>query len=112
MIEYQTCEINPNHYIKILKCTSDSRGNESEKHATIDEKLTRPANNPVIIIIPGNPGVIEFYEQFARDLNSLTGYDILGISHTGHLFHEQITQYWEPADVLTQVNDKVKLIIR
>ncbi len=95
MIEYETCEINPNHFIKILKCSSEQRH-------PLDK-------NAVIVIIPGNPGVIEFYEQFARDLNALTGYDILGISHTGHLFDPHL-KHWPPADVLTQVNDKVKFI--
>jgi len=81
MIEYETCEINPNHFIKILKCSSE------QKHP-LDK-------NVVIVIIPGNPGVIEFYEQFARDLNALTGYDILGISHTGHLFDPHL-KHWPP----------------
>ncbi len=94
MIEYDTCEINPNHFIKILKCSSGKQP-QSKK--------------AVIVIIPGNPGVIEFYEQFARDLNSLTNYDILGISHTGHLFDPHI-KHWPPADVQTQINDKVKFI--
>jgi hypothetical protein len=58
---------------------------------------------------PGNPGVIEFYEKFALELNELTGFDVIGLSHTGHLYDNEIER-WEPTDVSGQVTDKVKFI--
>lgn len=104
MIEYELCEINKNHFLKVLKCSSTS--NKSEQMPIAD----KPKRTPVIVIIPGNPGVIEFYEEFAKDLNKLTGYDILGLSHTGHLYHDKLKYNWDPIDVFSQVNDKIKFI--
>lgn len=59
--------------------------------------------------LKGNPGIIEFYEQLAKELNVLTNFDIIGISHTGHMFDDKVKN-WEPIDTFSQVNDKVKFI--
>lgn len=53
--------------------------------------------------------MVEFYEEFAKELHKTTGFDVLGLSHTGHLFDDSVT-HWDPADVVTQINDKVKFI--
>ncbi len=53
--------------------------------------------------------IINFYEKFAKDLNSLTGLEILGISHTGHLYDDNIKN-WKPMDLLTQINNKIDYI--
>lgn len=107
MIEYEVCEINKNQFLKVLKCTSSSKSPTANQQIPIKDKLKR---KPVIVIIPGNPGVIEFYEKFALELNEMTGYDVMGLSHTGHLYDDSIGRRWEPSDVYGQVNDKVKFI--
>lgn len=101
MIEYEVCEINKDHYLKLLKCTSKSLSH--------DNTTVKPQRKPVIVIIPGNPGIIDFYEQFARELNALTNFDIIGISHTGHMFDDSVKS-WQPIDTFSQVNDKVKFL--
>lgn len=34
---------------------------------------------------------------------------MIGISHTGHLYHEKVND-WQPVDVKTQINDKIKYL--
>nr|CAB3263406.1 UPF0554 protein C2orf43 homolog [Phallusia mammillata] len=43
------------------------------------KKLTQ-----LYVIIPGNPGCIQFYEKFAEELCNLTNNPVWGISHSGH----------------------------
>jgi len=38
-----------------------------------------------------------------------TNTPVIGLSHTGHLFHEKLSS-WKPADVITQINHKIKYI--
>jgi len=38
----------------------------------------------VFVIIPGNPGCIQFYEKFAQVLCDSTNTSVWGVSHTGH----------------------------
>lgn len=47
MIEYEVCEINKNQFLKVLKCTSDSKTNQQ---IPLKDKFKR---RPVIVIIPG-----------------------------------------------------------
>lgn len=35
---------------------------------------------------------------------------MIGLSHTGHLYDDNIRHRWEPSDVYAQINDKVKFI--
>ena len=37
----------------------------------------------VIVLIPGNPGLIEFYEVFMEKLHELRKLPIIGFSHAG-----------------------------
>ena len=37
----------------------------------------------VIVLIPGNPGLIEFYEVFMEKLHELRKLSIIGFSHAG-----------------------------
>lgn len=99
MIEYELFEPCQNHFMKILKCSSS----DTESQAPTSKKRT-------IVLLPGNPGVIELYEQFAIDLNKLTGYDILGLSHTDHVYADNMKEHCSPVNVINQVNDKVKFI--
>lgn len=48
---------------------------------------TQFSQNPVIIVIPGNPGIIEYYQLFMESLHKALGekYMIWGISHAGHV---------------------------
>ena len=39
----------------------------------------------VFVIIPGNPGCIQFYEKFAEVLHLNTKLPVWGVSHTGHV---------------------------
>lgn len=57
----------------------------------------------------GNPGIIDFYEHFAIDLNQKTNSPVIGISHTGHLYHDSISS-WKPKPVIGQIMDKIKFI--
>jgi len=45
MIEYEICEIHKDKYLKVLKCSSDSK-----LQVSIQDRLRR---KPVIVIIPG-----------------------------------------------------------
>ncbi|CAF0821328.1 unnamed protein product [Brachionus calyciflorus] len=96
-VRYEICEIDPGHYIKVLKC-------HSEHNTKVDN-----FNKNLYVIIPGNPGIIEFYEHFAMELHKKTNDPVIGISHTGHLYHETI-RTWKPKKVINQVMDKVKYI--
>ena len=40
-------------------------------------------DDKVIVLIPGNPGLIEFYQVFMKKLFALKKIPILGISHAG-----------------------------
>jgi len=61
------------------------------------------------VIIPGNPGCIEFYEKFSRTLMKQTGLCVRGVSHTGHvkspagLQHPQLTE----CGLQTQIEHKL-----
>jgi hypothetical protein len=68
-VNYDLFEIKKGHFIKVLKCLPKTSEN-------IKNKKT------LIVIIPGNPGVIEFYEHLADELHNLTNLPIIGISHT------------------------------
>ena len=57
------------HHMKVEPVVSGSRKN---KHPI------------VFVIIPGNPGCIQFYEKFAEVLCTASSIPVWGISHTGH----------------------------
>ncbi|XP_055339665.1 lipid droplet-associated hydrolase-like isoform X2 [Paramacrobiotus metropolitanus] len=50
----------------------------------------------MILIVPGNPGSIQFYEEFAVRLWELLGASkadaVWGVSHAGHVFHSSLTE--------------------
>ena len=57
--------------VQFMKCYSKSQNSpERVKEA--------------FLIIPGNPGCIQFYETFAIQLVKQTGIPVWGLSHTGH----------------------------
>ncbi|OQV15384.1 Atrial natriuretic peptide receptor 1 [Hypsibius exemplaris] len=66
------------HFVKTL----DSTGNVTH------------SGNRLILIIPGNPGCVEFYQEFALALWKELGCKtpIWGISHAGHIFHEHLSK--------------------
>lgn len=49
--------------------------------------FARPGNQDVVLIVPGNPGVVEFYEVFARGLFQALGRsaDVVVVSHGNHV---------------------------
>lgn len=49
MIEYKVCEINKNHYLKVLKCSTDI----PEKRSSPKPREETTKRKPVIVIIPG-----------------------------------------------------------
>lgn len=101
MIEYEICKLSNDHHMKVMKCSSSSQLNNNNNGNKNSKTL--------ILIIPGNPGIIEFYEKFAKDLNAETELDVLGISHTGHLYDEKVKN-WQPLNLLTQINHKIEYI--
>ena len=42
-------------------------------------------------------------------MNAETELDVLGISHTGHLYDEKVKN-WQPLNLLTQINHKIEYI--
>ncbi len=101
-VEYSLVEINPNHYVKVLKCFSDTTAKTSSVYH-------RTQTDILFVIIPGNPGLIEFYEHFAIELTSKTSHPVIGISHTGHLYDEKVKN-WNAVNLKTQIKDKVKFV--
>jgi hypothetical protein len=59
-------------------------------------------------VCQGNPGLVEFYEHFAKYLHDHTQLPIIGVSHTGHLSYE--SKKWKPAGYEQQITDKVKFL--
>ena len=58
----------------------------------------------ILIIIPGNPGVIEYYHNFMKSIHSaLKDYHIFTIQHLGHSFHDDDSFY----TLEDQVNHKI-----
>ena len=38
----------------------------------------------LVVVIPGNPGAIEFYDEFMKLLHQSSGWPVWGLSHAGH----------------------------
>ncbi|KAG5866152.1 hypothetical protein JTB14_017002 [Gonioctena quinquepunctata] len=53
------------------------------------EETTKDSED-IVIIIPGNPGVNGFYENFAKTLHEKLGYSVWCIGHAGHNLPEQV----------------------
>ena len=94
-VKYDLCEIERGHFIRVLKCLSAD--------------TWQAERNTIIVIIPGNPGLIEFYEHLAIELNRLTRLSVVGISHTGHIYDENVSE-WDPVDLNKQIQHKLKYI--
>lgn len=94
-IYYDLIKISKDHLIRVLKTYPDKP--VKSKYA--------------FFIVPGNPGLIEFYEFFALELTKRTGYPVVGISHTGQVYDVKDQQAsWPPLKLKAQVLDKVKFI--
>ena len=49
-----------------------------------DDELCIPSDTKnVVVLIPGNPGLIEFYQVFMKKLYELKSVPIIGFSHAG-----------------------------
>jgi hypothetical protein len=94
-VNYSLLEISPKQFVRVLRCFPTTA--QSKRVDTM------------FVIIPGNPGLVEFYEQFAIELCQKTNYPIIGISHTGHLFDDHLKD-WQAVDLQTQIQHKVKFI--
>ena len=56
------------------------------KATPLQDKIFENCKIPLVfVIIPGNPGCIQFYEKFADVLSSSTNVPVWGVSHTGHV---------------------------
>ena len=115
MLKYELIEINDNNFIKILKCGTNELTERNEQKTVI---CIIPGRNyfklinthsALNFIFKGNPGIVEFYEEFAIELNKSTGLDVIGVSHTGHLYDQNLN-YWKPLDLAGQINDKLKYL--
>lgn len=94
-MEYEYLELKKGEYVQVLKYLNDQKR----------------SNKTAILIIPGNPGLIEYYEKFATYLGEHTKLPILGISHTGHLNGNNYGfKSWKAADLHQQINDKIYYI--
>lgn len=58
------------------------------QHMKVESALSRLDRNKkhrlAYVVIPGNPGCIQFYEKFAHTLCTATSVPVWGVSHTGH----------------------------
>ena len=61
-----------------------------------------PKLKKVVLLIPGNPGCITFYENFILSLYSKLGIPVVGISHAYHQ-RESLTGSWSSRLFLTDV---------
>lgn len=48
------------------------------KHGEIDK------HRRLVLIIPGNPGAVEFYDEFMKLVHGHSGWPVWGLSHAGH----------------------------
>lgn len=94
-IKYEILEIEKGQRAKLLKCFS--------------EKQTKKSNT-VIVIIPGNPGLVDFFEHMAVELSELTCLPVMGISHTGHLFTDNSYDSWDSIGLADQIAHKIKFL--
>lgn len=68
--------------IQLMRCSSATKTTAAASGVTGGDDATTATT---YVIIPGNPGCIEFYDKFATSLSERTGgSSVLGISHTGH----------------------------
>ncbi|GAV05776.1 hypothetical protein RvY_15854 [Ramazzottius varieornatus] len=61
----------------------------------VDALWSNPTDSKrMLLLIPGNPGCINYYQEFALALwRSLGGtVPVWGISHAGHVFHDKLKQ--------------------
>ena len=58
----------------------------SKKH---EDKADQKENDITIVLIPGNPGYVRFYDLFLNELaaNLHYAYNIYAVCHIGHLGH-------------------------
>ena len=60
------------------------------------KNVTKHIQPLIYVIIPGNPGCIQFYEKFAQVLCNSTNTPVWGISHTGHVRTDKNTDFEHP----------------
>lgn len=105
--KYEVLELNKDRYIKLLRTVPSS----FESLSVSD--LEKGKSQTQIVIIPGNPGIVEFYEYFAEQLHTFTHLPVICISHTNHLFDQE--QKIQPRSFPTlkeQINDKITILKR
>jgi hypothetical protein len=120
MIQYETFEIHKDEYVQVLKCHRSLDAVSFEDFDRIIfiipgtqcflifSSIGLQSNSKRIFKSTGNPGLVEFYEQFASCLHDLTGLPIIAVSHTGHLNYK--SKAWKPAQYEQQILDKIKFI--
>lgn len=62
---------------------------------------------PLLVLIPGNPGFIEYYTEYLDLLSDLTGFEILGISHAGFCTDDPTSKIYSLED---QIQHKVDVL--
>jgi len=56
----------------------------------------------LVVVIPGNPGAIEFYDEFMKLVHQSSGWPVWGLSHAGHSTVPEDLQWQVPdPDVFT-----------
>ena len=105
--KYEILEISKDRYIKLLRTSP-----HIESSFSVND-LEKGQTNTQIVIIPGNPGIVEFYEYFSEKLCNLTHLPVLCLSHTNHLFDKE--RKIKPRSfprLKDQINDKITMLKR
>jgi len=85
----------------------------------IEESFNPGDTRDIILCIPGNPGVTDFYVPFLQKLHELTGYSVWIIGHAGHELPENKNTHEFPSikenggglyDLNGQINHKIEFI--
>lgn len=50
----------------------------------VGSSVLPPGEDVLFLIVPGNPGVVGFYETFMKTLHGMLGYAVWAVSHAGH----------------------------
>jgi pimeloyl-ACP methyl ester carboxylesterase len=63
----------------------------------------------MLVIVPGNPGIVEFYIEFMNCLHEMMNYSVLAVSHAGHVSTEFFDNHQQHS-LQDQVNHKIEYL--
>lgn len=50
----------------------------------VEEDFQPNSSKDIVILIPGNPGITDFYKDFLQTIHDNTGFPVWAIGHAGH----------------------------